>query len=255
MELLKDGRESRALAHILEFTKKVEKLISEINVEQLMEGGLNPYLIAALNIRDFEEIAELFVYKRVERSLGTSFGNVIEAFLAELLGGRSGKEDPRCKRGSKLKHWICWWDIVIEREVERGGKKYRGVVLSIKSGPADVNKDIVSEFIRHAKEAEAAGYKPYLVLTYGKRAFEVAVSTLKTEGLDPRDYLLVGRELFGEFLGDPNYYERVIDAIREVSAGVEVGVFDRIEKKIKEIAEELKKRYGNDLSKFLKDLS
>jgi hypothetical protein len=245
----------RALQHIEKFVSKVKSLIEGVTVDDLIEeGGINPYMVAALNISSMEDIAELFVYKRVERSLGTSFGNVIEAFLRDLLGGRSGKEYPGCgSRSQSSQSWICWWDIVIEREFEEEGKKYKGVVLSVKSGPADVNKDIVERFVQHAREAMENGYRPYLVLTYGKRAFAVAESTLRGHGLDPRKYLLVGRDIFRTFLGDPNLYDAVIDLIR--SAGGRVDVFDLMERKAKELAEKLRKRYGDDVTRLLKDLS
>jgi hypothetical protein len=248
-----EKRVRMALRHIHEFVRKARELVTRISVDDLIEeGGLNPYMVAALNITSIEDVAELFVYRRVERSLGTSFGNVIEAFLRDLLGGKSGKEDPRCK--SKREPWICWWDVVLEKEVEEYGKKYKGVVLSIKSGPADINKDIVERFIQHAQEAEEKGYKPYLALTYGKQAFTVAESTLKSWGLDPKKHLLVGREIFEKFLGDPNYYDLVIDMIR-AEAGTAMKIFDLIDRKIEELVKELKERYGDDVGKLLRDLS
>lgn len=253
--LSKDGREALALRRIREFVEHARELIEGIRPEHLIEeGGLNPYMTAVLGVDTIEDVVELFVYRRVERSLVTSFGNVIEAFLIDLLGGRGGKDmDPGCRRREGGKPWICWWDIVIPREFEKDGKKYRGITLSVKSGPADINKDIVERFIQHAKEAEDNGYKPYLVLTYGKRAFTVAESTLRAWGLDPKEYLLVGRDIFKEFLGDPGYYERVIDLMRSVSG--EIDIFGLMEKKIKELTEELRKRYGDDIVKLLKELS
>jgi len=248
-------RERRALQYIREFAAKAKELIEKISVEHLVEeGGLNPYMVAALGIDSIEDAVELFVYRHVERSLGTSFGTVIENFLRELLGGKSGKEaDPRCRGREKQKPWICWWDIVLMQKFVEEGREYRGTVLSVKSGPADINKDIVERFIEHAREAEANGYRPYLVLTYGRRAFTVAESTLRGWGLDPGKYLLVGREIFKKFLGDPNYYERVIDLIRAAGGGLDV--FELMEKKVRELVEELRKTYGDDVLKLLKDLS
>ena len=255
MVLGKEDRETLALRRIREFVQHAKELIEGIKPEHLIEeGGLNPYMIAALGVDTIEEAVELFVYRRVERSLGTSFGNVIEAFLRDLLGGKSGKDmDPRCRGRGGRKPWICWWDIVIPREFEKDERKYRGIALSVKSGPADLNKDIVERFIQHAKEAEENGYRPYLVLTYGKRAFTVAESTLRAWGLDPKEYLLVGRDIFKEFLGDPSYYERAIDLMRSVSG--EIDIFELMEKKIKELTEELRKRYGDDIVRLLKELS
>ena len=251
-----EKRLTKALTHITDFTNRAGELISKITVKDLIEeGGINPYMIAALGIDDIENVVELFVYRRVERSLGTSFGNAIEAFLRDLLGGVSGRDfDKRCKKKDvSRKPWICWWDIVIPKETTKDGKAYKGIVISVKSGPADINKDIIKMFIQYTKEAEENGYKAYLVLTYGRQAFNVAVSTLRNEGLDPKKYLLVGRDIFREFLGDPNYYDHVINTIRTVSKKVDV--FRLIEKKVTELTEELKRRYGNDIDKILRQLS
>jgi hypothetical protein len=253
-----EKRRQAALQYIRNFVKRARNLIMEINIDNLIEeGGLNPYMVATLGLNTMEEVAELFVYKRVERSLGTSFGNVIEAYLRELLGGRSGKDYPGCSgsvtKRAKAREWICWWDIVLEREFELNGKKYTRICISVKSGPADINKDIVERFIEHAREAEKHGCKPFLVLTYGRRAFTVAESTFRSWGLNPQEYLLVGRDLFKTFLGSSEYYDAVIEDIMSVSTGI--GLFDLIEKKIGELTEELKKRYGNDVRRLLKDLS
>lgn len=174
--------------------------------------------------------------------------------MREILGGKSGKDvDSRCRKRGSEKPWICWWDIVIQREFKKNGRKYEGIVLAVKSGPADINKDIVERFIQHAKEAERHGYKAYLVLTYGKHAFNVAEATLKAWNLSPKDYLLVGRDIFREFLGNPDYYERAINLMS--SAGGNIDVFELMEEKIRELTEELKKRYGNNIVKLLKELS
>ena len=129
----------------------------------------------------------------------------------------------------------------------------RKIVLAVKSGPANINKDIVERFIQHAEEAEQHGYRPFLVLTYGKRAFNVAESTLRDYGLDPREYLLVGRGIFEYFFGDPGYYDRIIELISREGGGIEL--FNLIDRKIKELSAALKEVYGDDVKRLLKDLS
>ncbi len=150
------------------------------------------------------------------------------------------------------KSWICWWDVVIERGHEEGGKRYRGIVLAVRSGPADFNKDIVERFVQHAREAEQNGYKPYLVLTYGKRAFGIAESTLRSWGIEPQQYILVGREVFRRFLGK-DLYNDVVERILSASRGLDI--FGLIEKKIEELTAQLRNRYGDDIRELLKDLS
>lgn len=256
MEKERENREQLALKHIVDFVKRARKLIEGIKAEHLVEGaGINPYMIAALGINSIEEVVELFVYRRVERSLGTSFGSAIEAFLRDLLGGVSGKQfdNKGCKKQLNEKSWICWWDIIIPREFKKSKKVYKGVVISVKSGSADINKDILERFIQHAKVAEQQGYKPYLFLTYGKQAFSIVNHTLRNYGMNPDNYVLVGRQIFKEFFEDPNYYEHLLEIIRSASGSLDI--FTLIENKIAEIAEELKKKYGNDIEKLLKDLS
>jgi len=85
------------------------------------------------------------------------------------------------------------------------------------------------------------------------RAFTVAESTLRAWGLEPREYLLVGRDVFREFLGDPSYYERAIDLIRSLSG--EIDIFELVEKKIKELTEDIRKHYGDDIARLLRELS
>jgi hypothetical protein len=64
-------------------------------------------------------------------------------------------------------------------------------------------------------------------------------TSLRGHGLDPSKYLLVGRDIFRIFLGNPNLYDTVIDLIR--GTGGQVDIFGLMEKKVKELAEELRK--------------
>lgn len=241
-------RLTRAVKKVEQFTRRARELIKNISVKDLIEeGGLNPYMVAALHVSSFEDVAELFVYRRVERSLGTSFGSVIEDLLRELLGGKKGSDmNEKCRERRKEetggRPWICWWDIVLED---------KRVVISVKSGPADINKDIVDMFIQKAREAEINGYKPYLVLTYGKQAFQVAESTLRSKGMNPEEYILVGRAVFKKFINN-DIYNELIDKIYDVASGIDI--FNLIDQKAKEIADELKRKYRS-VPDLLKDLS
>ncbi|MGC8988069.1 MULTISPECIES: PmeII family type II restriction endonuclease [Thermoprotei] len=246
----------RALVVFREFSTKVADKVKGIKVDDILEGGVNPYLFASLGVKDFEDVAYFFVQKRVERSLGTSFGSVIEEFLRELLGGKSGKDYPGCM-GRGAKQWVCWWDIVIEGEYKEGGTTFRGRVVSVKSGPANINKDILSEFAREAAQAEGQGYRPYLALTYGPRAFNV-VNTLR-ESLrvagarvdDPGHYVLVGRKVYEVLLGQ-SIYDYVIKRASEI--GVRVDLRALIDEKVQEITEQLRKQY-KDVNELLRQLS
>lgn len=247
-------REDLAIEEIKEFAKKAKKLIEEITVDTLLDGGLNPYMTAALGL-DIEESVEVFIHKRVERSLGTSFGTVIEKFLATLLGGKRGKDLKECK-GKKEKPWYCWWDIIIEKPFEEKNKKWKGVVLAVKSASTNINKDIAEEFVKHAKEAEKNGYRPFLVFTYGKKVWSAVAPTIKKHNMKPKDYVLVGRDLYKKFLGvKQDYYDRIIERIVEEVQAEDLEFAKVVERKKQALLKELKHKYGDDIMKLLKDLT
>jgi len=129
--------------------------------------------------------------------------------------------------------------------------------VSVKSGPADINKDILSEFAWEAVEAEGHGYRSYLALSYGPRAFSVMNTlreSLKKAGArsdDPGYYVLVGRRVYEVLLGQ-DVYDYVIQRAAEI--GVSVDLRGLIEEKAMEIAQELKKQF-KDVNELLKRLS
>jgi hypothetical protein len=233
-------KKSVALDRVREFVNRSRELIEGISVEDLVEkGGVNPYLAKALGMRTIGEVVEFFVSRRVERSLGTSFGNVLDDVIRVLLGGRKGRE-----LSARYGVWVGWWDIVLE------DKK---VVISVKSGPADMDKDQVLYFAQRAREAEGKGYRPFLVFAYGKQAFPVIEGYLRREGFAPEEYLRIGRAVFEEFLEDPAYYREALEVFS--TAGRETGdIFALIEEKVKELTKLLEEKYGNDVNRMLEDM-
>lgn len=247
-------REENVIKIVEDFSKKPEKLINNISVENLIDkGGINPYLLKSLGIKTIEEAVEFFLMRRVERSLGTSFGTVLEKFIRELLGGKNGRDlHSDCKKkGLKEKPWICWWDVVTEDPFNDGEKKWKGTVISVKSGPADMDKDQVEHFSDRALDAEEKSYRPYLALVYGKEAWSVIPQTLKNKGLDPDKYLRIGKQIFEEFIDDSNYCTEALKLFSQ--GGLKEDLFDMIERKKEKISGELKKKYGTDLDKLLED--
>jgi len=242
-----ERRIANALGVLERFSDEVVEKVNSIRVDDLVDGGLNPYLLVSMGVRDFRDIAYLFVHKRVMKSLETSFGYMLEEFLRGVLGGKSGKDHEEC-RNNRGKSWICWWDIVLEGEYEERGIKFRGRVISVKSGSTNVSKETLEDFAQRAAEAEKHGYRPYLVLMYGKKVFNiigVLKSSLKSAGArweDPGDYVLVGRRVYEVLLGY-DVYEYVMQKAIEI--GVRMNFRDLIEKKINEILLELNKRFSN----------
>ena len=249
-----DEREKQAIEIIKEFSIKPKELIEKITVEGLIhEGGVNPYLAKSFGFTSIEEVVEFFLMRRIERSLGTSFGTVLEKFICKIVGGLNCKDlDPLCrKKNYPNKPWYCWWDVLLNKPFTEGEKKWKGIVISIKSGPADMDKDQVEHFKEEATKAEGEGYRPYLSLVYGKQAWGVISGTMKNKGLDPSKYLRIGKEIFKEFLGDETYYNRALELFSQ--GGLKEDLFEMIEKKKKEMSASLKEKYGNDLEKLLKD--
>jgi hypothetical protein len=235
-----DRARREVLERVRRFVLNAKKLIEEISADDLVErGGVNPYMAKALGMRTIDEVVEFFVSRRVERSLGTSFGNVLDDVIRILLGGVRGKD-----LTAQYGEWIKWWDTVLP------GRK---VVISVKSGPADMDKDQVVYFAQRAREAMEKGFRPYLVFAYGKRAFPVIEDYLSREGLDPREYLRIGRGVFEEFLRDSSYYREVLMMFS--TAGEEAGdIFELVEGKVRSLTEELKRRYGGDVDRMLEDM-
>lgn len=246
-------REKKVEELIQDFSLKPKKLINGKKVEDLIDkGGINPYLVNALDLKTIDECIEYVLIQSIGRSLVTSFGTVLEKFIAIILGGqRMGAYDRVCNSKSRDKPWYCWWDVIIDQPVEEDGKKYKGILLSVKSGPADMNKDQVFQFCDYAQKAEENGYRPYEILVYGKKASSVITSNLEVRGFSPDKYLKVGKEIFEEFLDNADYYKQALTLFSK--AGLEKDLFILIDEKKIELAEELNEMYGDGINKLLED--
>lgn len=178
---------------------------------------------------------------------------MLEKFIRELVGGKDGKDlNKNCrKRGVKNKPWICWWDVVVEKPYTEGEKTWKGLVIAVKSGPADMDKDQVEHFSDRAVDAENRGYRPFLALVYGKEPWSVIPQTMKNKGLDPGKYMRVGKNIFQEFFGNPDYFNRALELFS--NGGLKKDLFDLIEKRKEEISKKLKEKYGDDLNLLLSE--
>ncbi|RLI19363.1 hypothetical protein DRO54_08580 [Candidatus Bathyarchaeota archaeon] len=221
-------REEMAIQLLIkDFAARAIRMIKSITVEDFIEkGGANPFLIAALQISDFEELARFYTYQRVGRSILTSFGFTLEKVIRTLSKGRKGR----------------WWDI----ETKIGGKKY---YISVKSGPYDMDKDQVEHFADRAEEV--TGGVPIIAITYGKQPSDVIKRTLEDRGLSVSKNLYIGRGLYALLTGQNDYYRRLLEVIGTASAGVDI--ISLIEEKARELAVELRRRY-HSMSDFLSDM-
>lgn len=213
--------------HLAKFLTRSVEIIKELSAEKMIkESAINPLLAKALGFHDFESLTRFYVYQRIGRSLVTSFGSRMEEFVKTIIGGERGE----------------WWDVV---------KKTPSVeyYISVKSGPRDMNKDQVMEFSRRAKAIMQKSPKahPLIAMTYGKEAWPIITDTLRKEGLDPDKHTAVGKNLYKLLTGDQYRYKKLLDLITEVETKV-IGretVLEVLEKKVKEITKDFKKKYKN----------
>lgn len=212
---------------IQNFLNRAVKIINELSAESMIaESAINPFLAKALGFNDFDSLARFYVYQRVGRSLVTSFGMKLEDVVKAILEGEKGD----------------WWDVV----KKKSGKEY---FISVKSGPRDMNKDQTVEFSRRAKQImeKNSKAKPIIGMAYGKNVWPVIVSTLKKEGLDPNKHALAGKKLYEELTGDKDYYKKLLDLVVKIELKATRGktILEMLDLKVKEIANDFKKKYKN----------
>lgn len=217
--------EAEVQAKLKGFIEKGIKNIKKLTADRLIkEGAINPFLVKALGIKDFDSLAKFYVYQRVGRSLVTSFGTAIEHLVRALARG--------AKKG--------WWDTV----QALGGTPY---FMSVKSGPRDMDKDQVKYFAQRAKEIlkQNPNAVPVIAIGYGRTPWPIIVKTLEEEGLDPKKHIIIGKGLYERITGRPDYHRRLLIITDRVALQTLAGkrVIDIIEDKVKEVARDFKRKY------------
>lgn len=80
-----------------DFAKVAVDRIKTIKADELIEkNGINPLLIWALGINDFESLAKFSLYQRLGRSIVTSFG---EKVVEEIVRGAMGEKKAKKAKG------------------------------------------------------------------------------------------------------------------------------------------------------------
>jgi hypothetical protein len=134
---------------VVKFVRNGIKNIEELTGKAMIqEASINPFLVKALGISDFDALARFYVFQRIGRSLVTSFGmTVMESFVKTLGGGKKGQ----------------WWDINISKD----GKHLH---ISVKSGPRDMDADQVTHFAREAQTlmSKDESAVPLIAMCYGR---------------------------------------------------------------------------------------
>lgn len=211
---------------VVKFVNNGMDNIKELTAETMVkEASINPFLVKALGITDFDSLARFYVYQRIGRSLVTGFGMIVmEHFVRTLGGGKKGQ----------------WWDIKIPREDKI-------LHISVKSGPRDMDKDQVVHFAREARTLikENSSAVPLIAMCYGREPLGVIAGTLRNEGFDPDETTLTGKELYKTLTGQPDYHIKLMELTGRVALKTlqEKKFIDIIESKVKEIAEDFKRKY------------
>ena len=181
------AQKKEKIVQILEnFLSRVYKLI-ELPMDEVV---VNPFLSAALRLESKAEIIDFFLTQRLQRSIVTSFGSVIQE-IAKTLDSEAREEDI---------------DLVFVRE----GKKY---YVQLKSGPEGFTRPALRKTkaaFQRVKTREPScitvigfsyGTKAQLSPVWGREAYESA------------DRVLVGKEFWDFFAGE-EFYEELITLIR-----------------------------------------
>lgn len=228
----------------IKFTSRhmTNKIIENIKNLTLDKMNINPFLTRMLHFKTPEELLRFNIYQTLSRSIVTSMGTALEYMIADCGGETS-------RRGNRKE----WYDVV----KTNGDDTYW---LQIKSGPNNIDADQMRLFNqKFNKTMEEPNQYPKLGIVYGRYDSNSISLTLAKKYLD--DYesrLLVGRELWEFISGEEGYHKRVLCWIDE-SVENELkkeSIDDMIQKKIKEITSEFKKRYPShdSITKYIEDV-
>ena len=214
----KDVRTNFVIYVYTRFADGAADLITSLTAEKMVEkGSINPFLAKALGLRSFDDLARYFVVQTIGRSLGTSFGTVLEITIRAISCGEKGE----------------WWDVV-------NGDN----VWSIKSGPNDMNKDQVTEFSKRAKKAITLNLKPRILMTYGKKPSDVITNTLNDNQLDPAQFTATGKAVYELVIGDPKYHKILLNVFSSYKREGKT-LLELVDDLVKIVSLQFKDKYSN----------
>lgn len=217
-------RNEIAPSHV-ENTKKLTKL-KEFNLNPFLDKYKASFLTGSV---DPISVAQALVYPRVlGTSINTTFGSKLQLFCSEVLEG--------------FKSTTSGIDIEFIDKLD-GARKY----CQIKAGPNTINRDDVESIKGHF-----AGVRN-LARTNGQRialddlVVGVFYGTKKElsghyRRINEEYPVFVGEEFWHRLTGDPEFYDKLTDAIGEVAS--EYDSSELIEEVIVELAKEIAKMPG-----------
>jgi len=206
---------------------------------ELDDLRLNVFLASMMGMQESRDLVHWYLGERVERSIVTSFGFLIEDIALKVSGGKSWSNEGG--------------DIVLEKE---GRPHY----IEIKSGTASSNVKMMrntSNAQERLKEDMGDDIVTVLGLTYGKKDEVFGTMTGYYEG----DKMLVGKELWEFLTGESGAHEEVLKTITDAREEVQerwsgrtdlvsgaVTIQELIEAKEEKLTKEWEKRYGKRLT-------
>jgi hypothetical protein len=223
----------------MDFIRKEFEELAKIKYQTLADIAFedldfNPFILMLMHLTSADEIAEFMISQRVERSLFTTYGHRIQK-IAKVLS-----QTPKDAGSS---------EVVMEKD---------GIVhhIHMKAGPNTVNKGIstdVNLFLEKTRASDPTA-RIYLGMTYGKRS--------RVSGIIQRYSQvnwLMGREFWEFITGDPDCARKIFDVACEVAEtyrppGASLTYRQLKLPKMKEIAQEIRRRYGSEESEMWRNL-
>lgn len=233
---------SRILAIFRAFLARRARKVEGLTLDKLTFNVVGLRASAAmLELNDAEALLRYRLAQRIERGSVTAFGTALQTIAKEIGGTGTGVEGA---------------DLMLERK----GRHY---YIQVKSGPEGFNKGMAQNTAAQLNSARArdAGAVCLAGFCYGRtdQISGMVRAELESRGVE----LLVGREFWKFLSGDSGCMEELLDLAREAAeeaAPGETSFADRVEEKLDELAEEFRRRYGDELTdkawqRFLADNS
>jgi len=205
-----------------------------IKLKSVKEFTPNPFLWSYLAYflqgkNDAETIAKVLIYPRVlGTSINTSFGMGIQHLVTTMFAGISGSTTPGI-------------DIEYIDKID-GRKKY----CQLKAGPNVINRDDVATIKGHFRAAINLARQNHLPVQNDDYVFGLIYGEPSQQNSFiqevQQDYpVLIGKDFWHHFTGDPNFYSDLVNAIGEVA--VETNMQDTINEVIQDLAKDIEKNY------------
>ena len=227
----KDGKQSLITSAVRAFVAKQLENLNRLTLDGLT---INPFLVRALNYQTPEEVVEFFVNQRLQRSVATAFGSLIEKKVAKLFAESAAIPD-------------------IDLKFVRDGKTY---YVQMKSGPEGFTGPALKKTIETMARLKREDPQCHTIIAF---AYGTSAKISKVWGsmLDSAvkegkvSEVLVGRAFWEFVLDDPNGYRIVLDlfekagAIETTTSAGERRTLDKARGEACErILKEFKTRYG-----------